>query len=147
MGKIESAMKGDYMRKGMKEKYDIATLKSMGFDTYFNDLKFAEEHREEFSTNFLEFSKEPIESINPWREDSIYIYGEMFDVLGYNQLFRNVIPNFDFYGNTLVTAEDWNVLLQKSRTMSQEVIEAFDELKKWVDECFKEQDWFVARGV
>lgn len=75
------------------------------------------------------------------------MYGEIFDALGLNKIFREVVPEFDFYDNTLVSAEKWNELYKKSRTMDQNVMEAFDELKVWVDECFEQQGGFVIIGM
>lgn len=72
---------------------------------------------------------------------------KLFDLLGLNRIFREVIPEFDYYDNTLVTAEKWNELYEKKRIMDQKVRDAFDELKVWVDECFEKQDSFVIRGL
>lgn len=84
---------------------------------------------------------------NPGKGDSLYIYGEMFDELGFNKLFHSVIFKFDFYNNTKVTKDDWDKLYEKSRSMDFRVVAAFDELKLWVDECFKEYNHFIIIGV
>lgn len=130
-----------------KPEFDIETIRKLGLNTYFNDLKFAKENAEECSTYFLEFTKDSIENIHPWKEDSIYMYGEIFDALGLNKIFREVVPEFDFYDNTLVSVEKWNELYKKSRTMDQNVMEVFAELKVWVDECLEQQGDFVIRGM
>lgn len=114
---------------------------------YFCDLKYVEDNKEYNSTNYLEFTKEPFDEFKAWKEDSLYIYGGIFDELGFNKLFRSVVSNFDFYDNTKVTKDDWNKLYEKSRSMDSKVIAAFDELTIWVDECFSENDHFVIRGL
>lgn len=114
---------------------------------YFVDLKYVEDNKENNSTNYLEFTKEPFDVLKAWKEDSLYIYGGLFDELGFNKLFRSVVSNFDFYDNTKVTKDDWDKLYEKSRSMDSKVIAAFDELKIWVDRCFEKCDSFMILGV
>lgn len=114
---------------------------------YFVDLKYVEDNKENNSTNYLEFTKEPFDEFKAWKEDSLYIYGGIFDELEFNKLFRSVVSNFDFYDNTKVTKDDWDKLYEKSRSMDLRVVAAFDELKIWVDEYFNEYDYFVIRGI
>ena len=114
---------------------------------FFVDLKYVENNKEYNSTNYLEFTKEPFDEFKAWKEDSLFIYGGMFDELGFNKLFRSVVSNFDFYDNTKVTKDDWDKLYEKSRSMDLKVIVAFDELKIWADRCFEKCDSFTIIGV
>lgn len=115
---------------------------------YFCNLKYVENNKAEKSTYYLQFTKAPFDLLNSiWSEDSIYIYGYTFVEIGLNKLFRYALPNFDFYDITSVSSDSWNELYAESRKMDIKVQKAMDELKIWVDECFKKQDTFIIIGI
>lgn len=112
---------------------------------YLYDLDYVKDNMENYSTNFIEFTKNFRDG--PWSPDSIYIYGGTFNSLGLNKLFHAVLPGFDFYYDTVVTKNDWNKLYERSQSLDQRTIDVLNELKIWVDECFLEYDEFTIRGV
>lgn len=82
-----------------------------------------------------------------WLEDSICIRDTLWDEYHLSDLISCVIKDFDYYGVTVVTKNQWDEITkisEKSGLIWHEVIE---EATPWVTECFKKHDAFTILGM
>ena len=96
------------------------------------------------STYFFEFQegRENKEySFVCWKENSMLLDADLFDE---SKLYK-IIPDCDYYGNTFVSKENWNII--KNSEKSQLARDIIDELSEWVVENFKKYDYFVIIGL
>ena len=78
-----------------------------------------------------------------WKEDSLLLHMDLMDSL---ELFR-IIPDFDYYGVTIIDKEKWEVIKSNAQSESGILNELITELKSWVDENFNEFSYFVICGI
>ncbi len=105
-----------------------------------------EERKRIGGTCFFEFQKgqeNREEKISFWKEDSLILDAEIMDEFKFGKLF----PGFDYYGNTTVTREHWEVVKEKVKEKSQEVQDIFGELYTFAEENFKYFDYFLILGL
>ena len=100
------------------------------------------------STDYLEFHWGGYDASPVWAKDSLYISGRVFDrVCGMKLLCRSgALPDFDFYGNTLVTRDDWVRMKRILSSMPGSPAEFIAELDAWVADGFDDHDCFTIRG-
>ncbi len=68
------------------------------------------------------------------------------DLMDSLELFR-IIPDFDYYGVTIIDKEKWEVIQSNAQSESGILNELITELKSWVDENFNEFSYFVICGI
>ena len=96
------------------------------------------------STCYFEFQKGS-KKYKPvfWKEDSLLLD---MDVLEEIELYK-VIPDFNYYGITIIDKEKWKMIQKNAENESKDIKNAVDELEVWVEENFKEFDYFVIHGI
>lgn len=97
-------------------------------------------------TCFFEFQKgqeHQEEKLSFWKEDSLLLDAELMDEFKFGKLF----PEFDYYGNTIVTRENWEIAKEKVKEKSKEVQDIFRELVPFAEENFKQYDYFLILGL
>ena len=105
-----------------------------------------EKRKASHSTCYFEFQKGCYNN-KCWLADSISISDSLWDEYRLSDLIACVIKDFDYYGTTTVTKNQWNEIIklsQKSGTIWEEVIA---EAIPWVSECFKMFDVFTILGM
>lgn len=71
-----------------------------------------------------------------WRTSSIYMEDEVFDRLNLPELFAGALPDFDYYGETEVTPEQWDRIKTGAGRMGPQTRAAISELDGWAQDCF-----------
>ena len=79
-----------------------------------------QERKLSHSTCYLEFQRGSFKG-ECWLSDSISLHIDIFDGLKLYQLFRKAIPEFDFYGITEVTLDEWEKLKEFALEQGEEV--------------------------
>lgn len=97
-------------------------------------------------TGYIEFQKGAFADTF-WHEDSLLINEEEFRDLHMAGLFRRAFEDYDYYGITEVTIEDWNRLCELVGDCNEELRLAFNELRIWAEECFEEYEVFNILGL
>ncbi len=69
------------------------------------------------------------------------LHADLFDE---SRLYK-IIPDFKYYGDTIINKENWNII--KNAEKSQLAQEIIDEVSDWVEENFKKYDYFVIVGI
>ena len=72
---------------------------------------------------------------------------DLFDQLNLFSVFNAALPNFDYYGETTVTADQYKVLKATALAQDGEIAKLFLELDVWVTECFKTERCFTIQGI
>ncbi len=109
---------------------------------------FVNENKRKISgnTEYFEFQKGQYHD-KCWLPDSISISAALWDKYNLSDLIGSVVKNFDYYGITTVTKEQWAEIVkisQESWTIQNKIIA---EALPWVNECFKEYDVFTILGL
>ncbi len=82
----------------------------------------------------------------PWLPDSVYIDDEICAYIGLTRILMKVVPDFDPYGITRVTGEDW----QRVRELAadrQDAAEAVAEIEWWTKKALDEEGFFTVCGI
>lgn len=82
-----------------------------------------------------------------WRTSSIYMEDEVFDRLNLPELFAGALPDFDYYGETEVTPEQWDRIKTGAERMGPQTRAAISELDGWAQACFAQEPVFRVLGL
>ena len=104
-----------------------------------------EERKTLHSTCFFEFQegqkRKKYKFDDCWKENSMLLPAGVFNISGLCE----IIPNCDYYGDTIVNKEKWNII--KNSEKSQLAQDIIDELSEWVEMNFEKYDYFVIIGM
>lgn len=109
---------------------------------YFIDEKT---RKELGGTYYFEFQKGISDEF--WKDDSLLLHTEIFDTMGLSKVFREGLGYFDYYGNTVISKEQWDKLYSFAVLKDEETALLFSELNEWAEECYKEYDEMVIKGM
>ena len=82
-----------------------------------------------------------------WLDTSISISDEVWNSRHVSDLILEVIPEFDFYGITIVTKVQWDNILTKSQSDGCTCKEIIAEAVPWAAKCFETNDVFTIIGM
>jgi len=97
------------------------------------------------STCYFEFQKGRHKGKH-WLEDSISIHDDLLSDEIY-QVFVDAIPQFDPFGVTEVTKEQWLQVKSKAKAVGGEALVVVMEMEDWVAKYFEEEDVFTICGI
>lgn len=109
------------------------------------NLKYFVENNDRTGSNYFEFQKGDKNSC--WHEDSLLLHESIMNKFEIFPFFKAVIPKADYYGKTKVYRSQWKQVYTLINDDKADLRELFEELKIWVDECFKENDYFSIIGM
>lgn len=97
------------------------------------------------STCYIELQKGPFNG-EFWLDDSLNISEDKWEEYKLTELFRDTVPEFDYYGISLVEGYTWAKIISKAKDnpMWQEFIE---EISPWANDSFKESMGFSICGM
>lgn len=79
-----------------------------------------------------------------WKDTSLYLDADDFDRLHLYQIFPS---KFQYYGETIITEEQWRQVCLAAQHIGGEVKTIMDEIDLWVQECFKTETVFTVLGI
>ncbi len=82
-----------------------------------------------------------------WLESSLFIDDDIVNALNLGALFGEAIPNFNYYGPTKVTKEQWLAVKKMSENMTLQIKDAINEIDEWVQNCFLTDNCFSICGI
>ena len=97
------------------------------------------------STEFVEFQRGRHHAF--WLERSIYLHAELFENLGLWELFSKNLPHFDYFSITEVTPAQYEALKAAAIARGGEAAALFQELDRWVQDCFLTENSFTICGI
>ena len=104
------------------------------------------ERKKSKSSCYLEFQKGRYAN-KCWLEDSICLHDDIFEKLGLYQVLISAIPQFDHWGITEVSPEQWQLVKSNAEMIGGEVLIAVIELDEWVVKCFEKEEVFTICGI
>lgn len=102
--------------------------------------------RESHSTCYFEFQRGKYDG-KCWKEDSLSIQDGLFNKTGLGKVLDEVLTDFDYYGTTEVSLEQWEKIKAILSESGGELKELLAELGPWAEENFKEYDFFTVWGM
>lgn len=84
---------------------------------------------------------------NHWLESSLFVNEDIVNALNLGALFCKAIPNFNYYGPTKVTQEQWLAVKKISESMTFQIRNIIDEIDEWVQTCFLSDACFSICGI
>ena len=97
------------------------------------------------STCYFEFQKGHHRGKH-WLEDSISIHDDLLSDEIY-QVFVDTIPQFDPFGFTEVTKEQWQQVKSRAEAVGGEALVAVMEIEDWIVKCFEKEAVFTICGI
>lgn len=82
-----------------------------------------------------------------WKDDSICIHDDIVYEHGLDTLLLQVIPEFDPFGETRVTAGDWKTIRALAAEIGGTVYELVCDADNWIRETFSEYTTFTILGL
>ncbi len=82
-----------------------------------------------------------------WLQDSISISDELWDKFNLSELICSVIGDFNYFGITVVTKNQWNKIVKNSRGAGLDWEDAIAEVIPWANDCFEEYEVFTIVGL
>ena len=105
-----------------------------------------EQRKNSHSSGYLEFQEGRFHD-KCWLDTSINISDDLWDEYHVSDLILEVVPEFDFYGMTVITKEQWEHIAAKSQTEQCTCKEILAEAIPWVKNCFEANDVFTILGL
>ena len=81
-----------------------------------------------------------------WKKDSMSIHMDIFDETHLHDLFSSVV-NFDYFGLTEITIDEWNTLVDKAHSIGGKIEEIISEIITWVEDNYKKENVFTICGI
>ena len=94
------------------------------------------ERKERHSTCFIEFQKGKYDT-ECWKEDSLNMPDGLFNEIGMGKILDSALDDFDYYGVTEVSFEQWEKLKALLSEKGGEYMELLAELEPWAEDNFK----------
>lgn len=98
------------------------------------------------STCYFEFQK-GYNHDKCWLQDSISISADLWDEFDLSTLIGGIIGDFDYFGITVVTKNQWDKIVENSRDAGSNWENIIAEAIPWVNDCFEEYDVFTIMGM
>jgi len=105
-----------------------------------------EERRRTGSSAFIEFQRGNYDG-ECWHIDSICMDEDIFYELHLRRFFSMVLPQFDYYGITQVSACEFEKIKEMSGNFSIDVSECIKELSEWLGEYDDQEILFTICGM
>ena len=105
-----------------------------------------EERKSSGSTLFIEFQKGEDDG-KCWHIDSISMDEELFSDLHLRRFFSKIISDFDYYGITQVSKDDFESLKENAAAFSSDADACMKELDEWLGEYGDKEILFTIYGI
>ena len=79
-----------------------------------------------------------------WKDTSLYLDADAFDRL---HLYKIFPPEFQYYGETVITKPQWHQIHFTAQNLGGEVKAIMDEIDLWAQECFQTESVFTILGI
>ena len=85
--------------------------------------------------------------IGHWLSDSVYLPEDTFQEKGLDQLFMEGLPGFAYFGDTIVSEEEWSRLMETAESRFPETMDVMNELNTWAQEILEQSGYITIHGV
>lgn len=102
---------------------------------------------ERCGTCYHEFQKGEWKRKRFWKEDSLLIHDDIYHRLELGKLISGVIAEYDPYGITKVSKEQWDEIYRIAEEIGGEIFYAISEANVWVCKNFESEEVFTILGI
>ena len=106
-------------------------------------MKYCYTNRQRHGSCCFEFQAGTFQGVY-WKDTSIYLDADNFDQLLLHRIFP---PEFQYYGETVITVKQWYQIYSDAQRIGGEVKEVIDEIDVWAQNCFQTNDIFTILGI
>lgn len=111
-------------------------------------MKYFVTDSERKSTNYHEFFKGKWDGETFWKEDSISLDDNvLYENKGFEDALCKVVPEFDPFGETEISQEQWEMIGKAIPKDDANSIEMFQEADEWLKEVFATFGCFTILGL
>ncbi len=111
-------------------------------------MKYFIENSKRKGTCYHEFCRGKWDGATFWKEDSVFLHDDMLDQCGgFVDAILLIIPDYDRYGPTEVSAADWWKIGKAIRQSDRSCLELYEEVSAWAAEVFKSEECFTILGI
>lgn len=111
-------------------------------------MKYFTVNSERKGTCYREFYKGKWDGATFWKEDSIFLHDDiLYSCSGFANVLTLIIPRYDPYGETEVSAADWEKIGKAIRQNDRSSVELYEEASVWAAEVFKTEECFTILGI
>lgn len=82
-----------------------------------------------------------------WDKTSILLHEDIMEEFEVGTFFERFIPNYDYYGVSIVNKETWGKILEESKIERKEIQDIVDEMKVWADHSLSLYGCFTIVGI
>ncbi|TRX99648.1 hypothetical protein [Acholeplasma laidlawii] len=102
--------------------------------------------RQKIGTEYHEFQTGDKKDVY-WDKTSILLHEDIMEKHKMGEFFSRVIPNYDYFGKSLVNETTWNTILNQVIYENEMVKVIIDELRLWAEESIYESGCFTILGI
>ena len=111
-------------------------------------MKYFVENFERKGTCYHEFYKGKWDGATFRKDDSVFLHDDILDQCGgLVDALMLIIPSYDRYGPTEVSAADWEKIGKAIRQSDISSAELYEEASAWAAEVFKTEECFTILGI
>lgn len=82
-----------------------------------------------------------------WNENSLMIHDDIFCEIGLDNLIAEANAQYDYFGETRLTQEQWEYIVAKAAAIGGELENAIGEITPWAMDCYKENSIITILGM
>lgn len=82
-----------------------------------------------------------------WNQTSLLLSEDMMEETKLGEFFAKIIPNYNYYGETIINKELWSKILQEVESETNVVIDIIIEMKSWADNSINLYGCFTIKGI
>lgn len=82
-----------------------------------------------------------------WLESSLFIDEAIVNELNLGTLFCKAISDFNYFGPTKITKDQWLAVKERSNDMTAQIKNAINEIDEWAQNCFLTENCFSICGI
>lgn len=111
-------------------------------------MKYFVENSERAGTCYHEFYSGKWDGATFWKDSSIFLHDDVLDeCAGFDCALALILPRYDRYGPTVVSAADWEKVGAALRQSDRRSAELYEEASAWAEEVFKSEECFTILGI
>ena len=118
------------------------TIRLLGIEV-LGKMQYCVSNRQRHGSCYFEFQRGIFQGVY-WKDTSLYLDADDFDRL---YLYKVFPPEFQYYGETVITKPQWHQILLTAQNVGGEVKTVIDELDLWAQECFQTESVFTILGI
>lgn len=103
-------------------------------------------NQERQGTEYLEYTKGKWDKETFWQNNSMYLNID-FEIFDYVQILQAVLPNYDTYGVTGISSEQWEQIKSEAKMRGGTVVEMIEEIDCWMHDTFQTHGEVTILGI